>query len=94
MNYGAAAPAYRPTAWAYLPSGDCTIRWQRGDNVAYIFQGKQLETYLPGSGTESRDPCHYPVSPKGWADIPHVQRLGEAWVKAHRQRCQACGVFS
>ena len=45
MNYGAAAPAYRPTAWAYLPSGDCTIRWQRGDNVAYIFQGKQLETY-------------------------------------------------
>lgn len=45
MSYGAAAPAYRPTAWVYLASGDCTIRWQRGDNVAYIFEGKQLETY-------------------------------------------------
>jgi hypothetical protein len=79
MNYGAAAPAYRPTAWAYLPSGDCTIRWQRGDNVAYIFQGKQLETY-PDQGLRVETLATIPVSPKGWADIPHVQRLGEAWV--------------
>lgn len=45
MSYGAAAPAYRPTTWAYLSSGDCAIRWQRGDDVAYIFEGKQLDTY-------------------------------------------------
>jgi hypothetical protein len=45
MSHGGAAPAYRPTAWAYLASGDCTIRWQRGDTVAYVFEGKQLDTY-------------------------------------------------
>jgi hypothetical protein len=24
----------------YLPLGDCTIRWQRGDTVAHIVKGK------------------------------------------------------
>jgi hypothetical protein len=36
MSRGGAAPAFHPTAWAYIPSGHCTIRWQRGDKVAYV----------------------------------------------------------
>lgn len=47
MSCGAGAAAFHPTAWAYLPSADCTIRWQRGDNVAYIFAGKTARD-LPG----------------------------------------------
>jgi len=93
MSRGRDAPAYRPTAWAYLPSGDCTIRWQRGDNVAYIFEGKQLEAYSDKPlKVEVLDTI--PVLPKGWTDIAHVRRIGENWVRAKRQRCQKCGVVS
>jgi hypothetical protein len=37
MSRGGASP----TGWVYLRSANCTIRWQRGDKVAYIFEGKQ-----------------------------------------------------
>jgi hypothetical protein len=93
MSYGAAAPAYRPTAWAYLPSGDCTIRWQRGDRVAYIFEGKQLETY-PDEPLKVEVLATVRVLPKCWTDIAHVRRTGENWVKAKRKRCMKCGVVS
>ena len=91
MSHGRAAPAYRPTAWAYIPSGDCTIRWQRGDTVAYIFEGKQLETY-PDEPLKVEVLATIPVLPKGWTDQPQVRRVGEAWVKAKRKRCKTCGV--
>lgn len=38
---GDGTPKTGPTAWVYLPSGDCTIRWQRGDTVAYVLEGKR-----------------------------------------------------
>lgn len=82
-----------PTAWVYLPSGDCTIRWQRGDTVAYIFESKQLETYLHETPrVEVLARLH--VSLQGWTDLAHVRLVGESWVKAKRQRCQKCGVYS
>lgn len=93
MNYGAAAPAYRPTAWAYLTSGDYTIRWQRGDDVAYIFEGKQFKT-SPEQALSLPVLDTIPVSLKGWTDLTHVRRLGEGWVKTRRKRCQTCGVYS
>lgn len=93
MSYGGAAPAYRPTAWAYLRSGDCTIRWQRGDNVFYIFEGKQLDTY-PDEPPKVEVFDTIPVLPKGWTDLAHVRLTGENWVEANRQLCQACGVYS
>lgn len=93
MSRGVAAPAFHPTAWAYLPSGDCTIRWQRGDNAAYIFAGKQLETY-PDETPRVEVLATIPVSPQGWTDLPHVRLVGENWVKARRKHCQSCGVYS
>ncbi len=93
MSRSGAMPMNSPTAWAYLPSGDCTIRWQRGDKVAYIFQGKQLDTY-PDEPLRVEVLDTIPVLPKGWTDLAHVRLLGENWVKARRQRCQACGVHS
>ena len=86
-------PMTSPTAWAYLPSGDCTIRWQRGDKVAYIFEGKQLEAYSDKQPmTEAL--ATIPVSSKGWTDIADVKLAGKNWVKAKRQPCQTCGVYS
>ncbi len=77
MSPGGGMPAYRPTAWAYLPSGDCTIRWQRGDKVAYIFEGKQLEA----EPVSVEVLATIPVLPRGWVDIGDVRRgwgeLGE-----------------
>jgi hypothetical protein len=93
MNRGGAMPMNSPIAWAYLPSGDCTICWRRGDHAAYIFDGKQLETY-PDAPLRVKVLDTIPVSPQGWTDLGHVRLLGENWVKARRQRCQACGVYS
>jgi hypothetical protein len=93
MSRGGTMPMTSPTAWVYLPSGDCTIRWQRGDKVAYIFAGKQLETY-PDEPLRVEVLDTIPLSSKGWTDLAHVRRTGENWVKARRQRCQTCGVYS
>ena len=93
MNRGGAMPTNSPTAWVYLPSGDCTIRWQRGDKVAYLFEGTQLETY-PDETLRVPVRATIPVSSRGWTDIAHVRLIGENWVKAKRQRCKACGVYS
>lgn len=82
-----------PTAWVYLPSGDCTIRWKRGDKVAYVFPGKQLETY-PDERLRVESLATIPVSSQGWGDLAEVRLAGENWVKAKRKRCQVCGVFS
>ena len=83
-------PMTSPTAWAYLPSGDCTICWRRRDKVAYIFPGKQMETY-PDEALRVEVLDTIPVSSKGWTDLADVRLAGENWVKARRQRCQKCG---
>lgn len=85
-------PMTSPTAWVYLPSGDCTIRWQRGDKVAYIFAGKRLQTY-PDRSSEGEVLDTIALS-KSWIDVADVRRTGEKWVNARRQRCHARGVYS
>lgn len=86
-------PKTSPTAWAYLHSGDYTIRWQRGDNAAYIFSGKQMDT-SPDNTLKVKIFDTIPVSPSGWTDQAEVRRAGEKWVTAHRERCKTCGVYS
>jgi hypothetical protein len=48
--------------------------------VAYIFEGKQLETY-PDEPLKVEAFDTIPLLSKGWTDQPHVRRVGEAWVK-------------
>lgn len=83
----------RPAAWAYLPLGNCTIYWKRGDKVAYIFEGKQLEAY-PDGPQRAEVLATIPVLPQGWTDLAHVRLTGENWVKARRRRCHTCGAHS
>lgn len=90
---GSGIPAFHPTAWVYLSSGNCTIRWQRGDNVAYIFPGKELETY-PDETPRVKVLATIPVHRKGWTDLTHVRLTGENWFKANRERCRTCGTYS
>lgn len=93
MSRGGAMLMTSPIAWAYLRSGDCTIRWQRGDKVAHILPGQQMDAY-PDKRLRKEALATIPVLPNGWTDLAHVRLTGENWVKANRQRCQACGVYS
>ncbi|MGH8544656.1 MAG: hypothetical protein ACREX3_13730 [Gammaproteobacteria bacterium] len=67
-------PTNRPTGWVYLTS-DCTIRWQRGDRAAYVFQGRKV-----GSWSIEGLLGKIPVSPAGWADLAEIKLIGEKWV--------------
>jgi hypothetical protein len=91
MSRGGAMPMKGPTGWVYLRSANCTIRWQRGDKVAYIFEGKQTEAN-PDEGIAVL--ATIPVSSTGWTDLADVKLAGENWVKAKRRRCQTCGMNS
>ena len=90
MKRGGVTPQFSPVGWVYLSSGDCTIRWQRGDSVAYIFNGKQLETY-PDEALRVRALATIPVSSSGWGDVADIRLAGENWVKANLKRCPSCG---
>lgn len=87
MSRGGASP----TGWVYLRSTHCTIRWQRGDKVAYIFEGKQTGANSDEGVTVL---ATIPVSSTGWTDLAEVKLAGENWVKAKRRRCQTCGMNS
>ncbi len=79
-------PMTSPTGWVFLSSGNCTIRWRRGDNVAYIFNGKQMETY-PDESQRVDFLATIPVSFQGWTDLADIRLAGEKWAKTARKRC-------
>lgn len=79
-----------PTGWVYIKSGDITVRWQRGDTVAYIFDGKQLET-IPGKAPKTLAIDTVPVITTGWFDISNIRMVGEKWATVHSKRCPRCG---
>lgn len=84
-------PKTSPTGWVYLRSGDCTIRWQRGDKMAYIFEGKQLETF-PDESPKVKVIDTIPVYVNGWTDVQDIRLAGERWLKSNsKQRCPTCG---
>jgi hypothetical protein len=89
MSRDTAMPMTSPTGWVYLHSANCTIRWQRGDKVAYIFEGKQMD-----ANPDDTVLATIPVSSTGWTDLADVKLAGENWAKEKRQRCQTCGVYS
>ena len=61
-----------PYSMGLPPLGNCTIRWQRGNKVAYIFEGKQLEAVPMNVDVLAA----IPVSPKGWTDLVRVRLTG------------------
>lgn len=81
MSRGSVMPMNRPTAWVYLRSGNCTIRWQRGDEVAYVFTGKHMAAY-PDEPLRVGVLATIAVSPQGWTDLAEVRRVGQRWLRS------------
>lgn len=54
----------------------CTIRWRRGDPVAYVLGGKRIGDY---GITEVVDTI--PVSLTGWTDLAEIRLLGQRWLR-------------
>ncbi|MGH3931477.1 MAG: hypothetical protein ACRDTF_16080 [Pseudonocardiaceae bacterium] len=78
-----------PIAWLYLRGGahapeGYTIRWRRGDPVAYVLVGKQLSSHAV---TDVIATIEVPLS--GWVDVAHVRAHGQRWLAAHQERRRA-----
>ncbi|MGH3911630.1 MAG: hypothetical protein ACRDRM_12460 [Pseudonocardiaceae bacterium] len=78
MSRGGAVPVNRPTGWVYLHSGNLTIRWRRGDDVAYVFSGRQMATY-PDESLGVEPLAVITVPPQGWTDLAEIHRVGQRW---------------
>lgn len=69
-----------PTGWVFIGHrrvGGFTIRWRRGDQVAYVLSGQRLGDHGMAEvlGT-------IPVSPAGWTDLAELRTLGQRWIRA------------
>jgi hypothetical protein len=53
-----------------------TIRWRRGDLVAYVLSGQRVGDHGMSEvlGTIS-------VLPAGWTDLVEIRQLGQRWVR-------------
>lgn len=73
-------PSTAPTAWAFFPgrglSTGFTIRWKRGDPVAYVLHGR-CEDHGINDVLDT-----IPVLPAGWTDLAEVRQLGQKWIRA------------
>jgi len=68
-----------PIAWVFLeryhPDG-VTVRWRRGEAVAYILDGKRLGDHRVGGIL-----AKIPVAPAGWTDSADIRMLGQRWLR-------------
>jgi hypothetical protein len=68
-----------PTGWVFLDrhrTNGFTIRWKRGDQVAYVLSGQRLGDHGMAEvlGT-------IPVLPAGWTDLAELRTLGQRWMR-------------
>lgn len=69
-----------PTGWVFFDrhrANGFTIRWKRGDQVAYVLSGQRLGDHGMAEvlGT-------IPVLPAGWTDLAELRTLGQRWMRA------------
>ncbi|HEU0087883.1 MAG TPA: hypothetical protein VFQ77_09555 [Pseudonocardiaceae bacterium] len=79
MNQGGKQKPRPPVGWVYLPE-NYTIRWQRGEDVAYVFAGKQMQTY-PDEPNPVPVLATIPVSSSGWTDLADIRAAGQRWLR-------------
>lgn len=77
---GGYTPSTAPTGWVFIDrhrQEGFTIRWKRGDSVAYVLSGQRVGDHGMADvlGT-------IPVLPAGWTDLAEVRALGRRWVRA------------
>lgn len=77
MTRGGAAPKAAPVGWVFLGRSrqdGFTVRWRRGDPVAYVLGGKRIGDHGMGEVLDT-----IPVVPTGWTDLADVRQLGRRW---------------
>lgn len=79
MTKGGATPITAVVGWVFLDRhrhDGYTVRWRRGDALAYVLSGKKLGDHGMADvlGT-------IPVLPAGWTDLTEVRVLGRRWVR-------------
>jgi hypothetical protein len=75
---GGHTPSSPITGWAFIDRhrhDGYTIRWRRGDAVAYVLSGKRIGDHGMADvlGT-------IPVLPGGWTDLAEIRALRRRWV--------------
>jgi hypothetical protein len=75
-----ARPKALPVGWVFFDhhrTDGFTIRWRRGEPVAYVLDGQRLGDHAMTNvlGTIS-------VAPTGWTDLAEIRQLGQRWARA------------
>lgn len=83
MNRARAIPKAAPIGWVSLDVG-YTIRWRRGEPVAYVLDGRQMVNQGTADvlGT-------IPVPTSGWTDLAEVRLTGQRWLRKHHHQPMA-----
>ncbi|MGH3871995.1 MAG: hypothetical protein ACRDSR_10865 [Pseudonocardiaceae bacterium] len=79
MIKGETTPKAAPVGWVFLDRrrhDGFTIRWRRGDAVAYVLGGKKLGDHGMIDVLDT-----IPVTPAGWTDLAEVRKLGQRWMR-------------
>lgn len=79
MSKGGANPSRPLTGWVFFArhrQDGFTIRWRRGDPVAYVLSGHRV-----GDHGMSDVLGTIPVLPAGWTDLADIRALGRRWVR-------------
>ncbi len=70
MTGTGATPRFALTGWVFLDAG-YTIRWQRGDPVAFVFRGQQMDNQGKAGVLTT-----IAVPPSGWTDLGEIRQVG------------------
>jgi hypothetical protein len=76
---GGATPQTAPVGWVFLDRhrhDGCTIRWRRGEAVAYVLAGNRI-----GDHGMSEVLATIAVAPTGWTDLAEIRALGQRWLR-------------
>lgn len=65
--------------WVHLDAG-YTIRWRRGDPVACVFRGEQMDNHGKAGVLDTIG-----VPPAGWADLNEIRHVGHRWLQRRRR---------
>ncbi len=79
MSRGGATPSTAPVGWLFLDrhrEDGITIRWRRGDPVAYVLDGKRVGDHGMTGVLDT-----IPVASAGWTDLSEIQLLGQRWLR-------------
>lgn len=77
MNQKRASPKAAPVGWVFIDRyhrDGITIRWRRGDPVAYILPGQRLGDHATAGVLAT-----IAVPPTGWSDHNQIRHLAQRW---------------